>query len=72
MNISGVGEMGVGETGVGEMGVGETGTSHFNMSEITVTVFSPHLHYRAPYNICEVSTEYTGHGKAKKCETINS
>ena len=37
MNISGVGEMGVGKTGVGEMGqiigktgVGETGTSHLH------------------------------------------
>ena len=44
MNISGVGEMGVGEmgqiigeTGVGEMGVGETGTSRQILSFWLVT-----------------------------------
>ena len=43
MNISGVGEMGVGETGqiigemgVGEMGVGETGTSQVMFGGILI------------------------------------
>ena len=45
MNISGVGEMGVGGTGVGEMwqiigetGVGETGTSHKASGNIQMTM----------------------------------
>ena len=52
MNISGVGEMGVGEmgqiigeTGVGEMGVGETGTSLlFVLFKIIVTLVKDQVH----------------------------
>ena len=55
MNISGVGEMGVGEmgqiigeTGVGEMGVGETGTSlNKDVNEYSnVRIFAFHTNIR--------------------------